>query len=80
MRHESVNMALWKKKVSPIYSGGETPETRQQDQDQSETQAGDLRQQWDVYVTGKELKKKDRVLSEAAKPSLAAGIFDGGNQ
>lgn len=30
-----------------------------------------------VCVTGKELKKKDRVLSEAAKPSLAAGIFDG---
>lgn len=33
-----------------------------------------------VCVTERDLKKKDRVLSEAAKPSLAAGIFDGGNQ
>lgn len=78
-RSESVNVAPWKQ-VSPIYSGGETPETWQQDQDQSKTQVGDLRQQWDMCVTGKELKKKDGVLSEAAKPSLAAGIFDGGNQ
>jgi len=48
-----------------------------------------LRQLWHVFflcvcVTVRErergLKKKDRVLSEAAKPSLAAGIFDGGNQ
>lgn len=72
-------MAPWKA-VLPIYTGHETPQTWQQDQDQSETQARDLRQQQDVCVTEKELKKKDRVLSEAAKPTLAAGIFDGGNQ
>lgn len=33
-----------------------------------------------VCATERELKKKARVLSEAAKPSLAAGIFDAGNQ
>lgn len=44
VRHESVNMAPWKP-VSPINSGRETPKTWQQDQDQSKTQAEDLRMQ-----------------------------------